>query len=77
MSDEERKSSLKDVKEKLEASGITKREIMAAALGACGALFLGLLGGDAQGAGPTNCAPESCALACYTCRDGCSSGPTK
>jgi len=82
MEKEEKNIDLKDVKEKLEASGFTKREVLAMTLGAAGGILLSRLAGNANAQPPnteqeaTDCSGD-CAQSCVTCRDGCSNGPTK
>jgi len=79
---EKKNIDLKDIKKKLEASGITRREVLAITLGAVGGILLSGLASIANARPPytpyeaTDCS-DSCAQACVSCRDGCSNGPTK
>jgi hypothetical protein len=82
MSNEKKDIRLKEVKERLEGSGISRREALAAALGACGVMLVTLGAGAVQVASsgqrsPSRDCSDSCAQSCVSCRDGCSSGPNK
>jgi hypothetical protein len=76
MSSKETDFKLKQIKERLEASGISRREALAAALGACGTLLVTWGANRAQARGPVDCS-DSCAQSCVTCSSGCSNGPNK
>ena len=80
-------SELEKIKKALEASKLSRRDVLTAALSACGALLVVLVSetvdaqalkphGPAREQEPTDCT-GSCANACVTCRDGCSNGPDK